>query len=490
MDKQDLPVAVIGAGPVGLAAAAHLLARGLTPVVFEAGLAVGHNLRRWGHVRMFSPWEYAIDPASAALLAPTGWTPPEAARYPTGAEVVRDYLEPLARRTVLRDHLRLGTRVVGVTRAGHDLMKDAGRETAPFLLRVERDGEEEDIVVRAVIDASGTYEHPNPLGSHGLPVLGERAAAAHVTYAIPDALGRDRARFAGRRVLVVGSGHSAFNALFDLATLAAAAPGTVAHWAVRRASLARVLGGGENDQLAERGRLGLRIKALVEAGTLVLHTGFSAERVTRTPDGLVLSMGRRDLPPVDEVVVTTGFRPDLGLLAELRTDLDPGVQSPRVLAPLIDPNQHSCGTVRPHGAEELKQPEPDLYIVGMKSYGRAPTFLLLTGYEQVRSVAAALAGDWDAARRVELQLPATGVCNTDFGEESAGGAACCGTKPEVSAEPVAASSCCGGPAKQDASACCVKDEDAKAAGQSGCGCSSTAVAAAPAVVAPRARCCG
>ena len=108
----------------------------------------------------------------------------------------------------------------------------------------------------------------------------------------------------------------------------------------------------------------------------------------------------------------------------MRLDLDPAVESPRALAPLIDPNLHSCGTVRPHGAEELKHPDANLFAIGMKSYGRAPTFLMLTGYEQARSVVSAIAGDWEAARRVELVLPETGVCSLDRDVESSG--ACCG----------------------------------------------------------------
>ena len=98
-------------------------------------------------------------------------------------------------------------------------------------------------------------------------------------------------------------------------------------------------------------------------------------------------------------------------MRELRIQLDPAIECPVALAPLIDPNEHSCGTVRPHGARELAQPEPGFYFAGMKSYGRAPTFLMLTGYEQVRSIAADIAGDREAAERVELVLPETGVCN-------------------------------------------------------------------------------
>ena len=115
---------------------------------------------------------------------------------------------------------------------------------------------------------------------------------------------------------------------------------------------------------------------------------------------------------VDEVIVCTGFRPDLEMLREVRLGLDPWLECATALGPLIDPNEHSCGTVRPHGARELAHPEKDFYIVGMKSYGRAPTFLLATGYEQARSVVAMLAGDVAAAERVELVLPETGVCST------------------------------------------------------------------------------
>jgi len=120
----------------------------------------------------------------------------------------------------------------------------------------------------------------------------------------------------------------------------------------------------------------------------------------------------------DTVVVATGFRPDLDMLREVRLGLDEVVEAPTRLAPLIDPNLHSCGTVPPHGVDELSHPEPGFWLAGMKSYGRAPTFLLLTGYEQVRSIADELAGDRDAARRIELVLPETGVCSTDVDAQS------------------------------------------------------------------------
>lgn len=475
--SRSLPVVIIGAGPVGLAAALHVRARGFTPLVLEAGAAVGEGMRTWAHVRMFSPWEYNIDRLAGELLASHGWRAPLPTHFPTGGEVVREYLEPLAATPELAPHIRLQARVFAVSRRRHDRMRDGQRGAAPFVVRYLEQGAEREVEARAVIDASGTVTIPNPVGAAGIPALGERAARDHVFYGIADVRWTARARYAGKRVLVVGSGHSAFNVLADLAHLAREAPATRIHWAVRRPSLRRVLGGGENDQLKERGRLGMRIAALVDEGVLTVHTDTFIDRIERTAEGWVAHSGGDALPAVDEIVAATGFRPDLSMLGEVRLALDPGTQSPAALAPLIDPNLHSCGTVRPHGAVELKHPDADFYIVGMKSYGRAPTFLLLTGYEQVRSVAAAIAGDWDAARRVELVLPETGVCSTQFHDEDAAATVGAG--------------CCGGPAPAGADACCMADAEARAAGDTGgCGCAPKEAATAVAATRRAASCCG
>lgn len=433
-----LPVIIIGGGPVGLAAAAQLLSRGLMPVVLEAGLTVGSGMLKWAHVRMFSPWEFNVDKTAVAILERNGWVAPDPGHFPTGRDVVKQYLEPLAATPELARHIRTGARVIAISKRRRDRMKDAERNDVPFVVRYVDDEGEQQVFAQAVIDASGTMGSPNPLGSAGIPALGERSLRDRVFYGMPDVLGAHRARYAGKRVLVVGSGHSAFNVLNDLARLAEDEPDTRIQWAIRRASMSRVLGGGENDQLKERGQLGLAIRRLVERGVLTVVPSFHLEHLESTPDGIVAQGGDVVLPAVDEIVASTGFRPDLSLLSELRLALDAGTESPVALAPLIDPNLHSCGSVRPHGAEELRHPDANVYIVGMKSYGRAPTFLLVTGYEQVRSVVAAIAGDWDSARRVELVLPETGVCITQFvdDDEPSDGASCCDS---AAPEPVGTS---------------------------------------------------
>ena len=485
MPSATLPVAVIGGGPVGLAAAAHLLARGETPLVLETGHAVGASIREWSHVRFFSPWKYTVDPACVALLEPTGWRMPDPESAPTGADILDRYLRPLAALPQLAPHIRLSTRVVAITRRGHDKMKTPGRADAPFILRVQcPDGVEEQFLAKAVIDASGTWRLPNPLGADGLPALGEAAAADHIFYGIPDVLTRERARYAGKRVLVVGSGHSAFNALLDLAALADQAPPTEITWAVRRKEVGLLFGGEQHDALPERGRLGSRTRQLIESGR-VRYTSLRIAEVRRAPDGLtIVGEDGEMVGPVDEIVCATGFRPDLSVTRELRLDLDPALEAPSALAPLIDPNVHSCGTVPPHGAEELKHPEPDFFTVGMKSYGRAPTFLLLTGYEQVRSVVAAIAGDWESARKVELVLPETGVCSTDNADGQA--SSCCASAPAELPVVAVRSSAFSLPVLEQAGACCSTSEQstccepsdkaeccgpvAATANVSGCGC--------------------
>lgn len=456
MSSPAKSVAIIGAGPTGLAAAAHALERGFEPIVLEAGSRVGHAVRQWSHVRMFSPWTYNIDRASERLLRNTGWNSPALDQYPTGGEFVDRYLEPLATRTQLSGHIQTNTRVISIARAGFDKVRSAGREKAPFEIRYQNGRGPSTVRSDAVIDASGTWNAPNPVGANGLEAIGETAHRGRIAYGMPDVFGLERFRYANKVVAVLGAGHSAIGTILDLARLKQANSKTQIVWLLRGDDPEKSFGGGANDKLAARGELGKVFAELVQGGGIGVETGFRVTHITANGEKLRLGAGSACCGrhvEADELIVATGFRPELSFLRELRISLDPALECPPVLAPLIDPNLHSCGTVRPHGARELAQPEAGFYFAGMKSYGRAPTFLMMTGYEQVRSIVADIAGDKEAAERVELVLPETGVCSRSL---------------TVLSESEA---CCGGPAPANADACCRQDAEAKAAGAKGCGCS-------------------
>jgi thioredoxin reductase len=458
MSGASKTVAIIGAGPVGLAAAAHALERGLNPIILEAGADAGYAVRQWSHVQMFSPWEYNIDKAAECLLRAAGWNPPAPEVYPTGGDLIAQYIEPLVARTTLRECLKTSCRVTAVSRVGFDKAKTKGRAAASFEVRYQNGKVPERLTADAVIDASGTWFSPSPAGANGLPAIGEREQSARIVYAMPNVHGRDRTRYAGKTIAVLGAGHSAIGTLIDLVRLKDEAPGTTVMWLLRGERPEKAFGGGANDKLAARGELGSTFARLVSERKLQVETAFAVTHVTEREGKLRIAAGSACCGRhvvADELIVATGFRPDLGFLTELRLSLDPALDCPIALAPLIDPNEHSCGTVRPHGAHELAHPEPGFYIAGMKSYGRAPTFLAITGYEQVRSIVADIAGDAEAARRVELVLPETGVCSGS---------------PDAAGE-----GCCGGATAVDASACCTADESAKADGKAGCGCGPAAV---------------
>lgn len=426
-----LPVAVIGAGPVGLAAAAHLVERGIPFEIYESGASIAAAVRSWGHTRLFSPWRHLVDPAAARLLEHRGWTPPDPDVAPTGTELVDRYLEPLSQLPGIAPRIVTDATVVAVSRERADRTRTAGRARSAFLLRVRTGDTVRDVRARAVIDASGTYRTPNPLASSGLEPLGAEETRDHVVHALPDVLGADRARFAGKHALVVGAGHSAANTLLQLDELAREEPGTRASWVVRNARATRVSSSAD-DELPARASIGRRVDRLVADGRIALVDRFETVRLRLDGDGDgVVLVGERngalEEHRADVIVNATGFRPDLDMLREIRLELDEVVEAPRRLAALIDPNLHSCGTVPPHGYAELRHPEPDFFLAGMKSYGRAPTFLLATGYEQVRSIVAHLAGDETSAANVELVLPATGVCSTDTAAaDGAGASSCCG----------------------------------------------------------------
>lgn len=410
--NNNYPVAIIGAGPIGLASAAHLSLANQSFIIFEKGSEVADNIKSWQHIQLFSPWKYNIDKAAKSLLEQTGWVIPEDEVIPTGKEIREDYLQPLASLPELKPFISFNSEVIGISKRNHDKMKSSNRQTAPFVIYTEKEGETKRILASAVLDATGTWASPNPIQADNIWTATENKLADNIFYGIPN-IESLKERYTGKRIAVIGGGHSAINTILQLGKL----DNVEITWVLRKKSVTEAYGGEENDALAARGKLGSLIHDLVDQNKVKVLTPFYIEDLIKSPSSIIIKgdlTGEEKSIEVEEIIANTGSRPDFSFLKEIRLSIDPAVESVEALAPLIDPNLHSCGTVRPHGEEILRQPETGFYIVGMKSYGRAPTFLMATGYEQVRSIVAYLAGDINASREVKLDLPETGVCSVDL----------------------------------------------------------------------------
>lgn len=419
----ELPVVVIGAGPQGLASAAHLVERGADVIVMERGDGPAAAVTEWGHVRLFSSWPELTDAAARRLLEPTGWTAPGSG-YPTGGEWVEAYLAPLAE--ALGEKVRYSTTVTGVARKGRDLTVDGGRKAQPYVVHtVDDKGNDARFLARAVIDASGTWALPNPAGADGLSAVGEKRASAQISYRIPAEVEAS----GGEHFVVIGSGHSATHTALRLSEVARRTPGVRITWLMRRGTVKQRFGV-VADELPERAALGGRARKIIESGLVDVITDFRVAEFQQEGETLTITAENgTQVTDVSQVFVLTGFRPDTSIFSELRVNLDTSLQAVAGIAEEIDPNLHSCGSIGATGARELAQPEEGFFIVGAKSYGRAPTFLALTGFEQVRSVVAHLSGDVAGAQSNQLVLPDTGVCggSGDLDEKDSGASGgCCG----------------------------------------------------------------
>jgi thioredoxin reductase len=393
-------LAIVGAGPVGLEAAVAALDRGLDVHLFEQGEVASHPLA-WGHVRMFTPWRMNLGPASVAHLVASGWTAPDPDAFPTGLELAEKYLAPLAALPELKERVHAFAQVVHISRRGA-LKGDspaAARDEHPFRLLVRDVGGRENFLhAFALVDASGVYANPNWAGTGGIPARSELYLRPQLSYHPDDVLGLARATYAGRRTLVLGGGASAATTVVNLAQLAGEVPGTAVVWATRQPAAA-LLAPIADDPLPERRALYARARALATGpDPAVVHVGgaevegFEFNSATHRYRVTLMLDEQPRVEEVDQVVVNTGFGPDNSLYRELQVHECYSSRGPMKLsAALLDAGAGDCLTTPAFGVDALVSPEPGFFILGHKSYGRNPNFLLETGYRQVADVLTHLA---------------------------------------------------------------------------------------------------
>ncbi len=397
-------IAIIGAGPIGLETALYGLQLGYDVTVFEKG-RVGENIRKWGHVTLFSPWEMNHSILGPRLLKTNStWQEPAAQALLTGREFVASYLEPLADLQCLSGKIHTQTEVVHIARGG--LLKGehiGSQERGDHLFRIltrTTDGAETYHSADIVIDTSGVYGTPNWLGTGGIPALGETQSQAFIDYHLPDLYGKDRERFAGKKTLLVGAGYSAATAVCDFENLIREEPETSLLWIVKSSGKQPVPPIAD-DPLAGRSSLTRQANQIAAANNdrirFLSSTTVDSIYYRHADNSFEVGLRQGDkveMQTFDRVIATVGFGPDNSLYRELQVHECYASRGPmKLAATLLGASTTDCMTQESAGADSLKNPEPDFYILGNKSYGRNPTFLLRIGLQQIVEVFALITGD-------------------------------------------------------------------------------------------------
>ncbi len=406
MSPSEPHIAILGAGPIGLEAALAAAERGLAFTVYEADRDVGGHVRRWGHVRTFTPWEMNVSDRAGRALAGSGREAPLGPALPLGHELVERLLEPLAALPALAGRLRLGARVVAVGREGllkHEEIGSDRRARRPFrLLVADPDGDERLERADVVIDCTGTYGNPNRLGDGGIPAAGEAIFEDRIVRSLPD-VARKGPEWAGRTILLTGAGHSAQTAARELAAFARGAPGTRVVWAVR--SPAPTWGAVAGDPLPERAALNAAAGELAAGGSdaVDMRPGAVTEALAGRDGRIVATLrnGEVEEVEVDRVLALNGGVGDASLYRQLQVHECYATCGPIKLAAALlgESGGGDCLGQGGHGPETLVNPEPGFFVLGSKSYGRNSQFLLRVGWEQVDQVFELIAGRSGAGSR-------------------------------------------------------------------------------------------
>lgn len=373
-------VLVAGAGPMGIAAAIGALDRGFDVTVIERG-DVGEALRAWGPTRFFSPLSMNVSPRMTELL---GDAMPPADALLTGPEFVKRVLEPLAARPPLAGRIRTRTTVLAIGRRGLTRMDYAGhplRAERPFRVPVDGPDGEETLEAEVVLDATGGYTLPRPIGAGGLPARGESRLAQTPIRTLGE-LDAKRDGLRGKRVLLVGHGHSAANAIDVLAAI----PDVRVTWAVRTPNR-RPCEEVANDPLPERAAVVSRANELAAAPPpwLTVERRAMVESLAQNDGHLDVALTGGRAGAFDAVVAFTGYRPDGGIIRELAVETSPVTEGGARLYRAIS-NITDCLSVPKVRAEDLVTGEPGFWFVGSRGYGRSRTFLLQSGLAQLETI--------------------------------------------------------------------------------------------------------
>jgi len=423
-----MKIAIIGGGPMGVEAALYGASAGFDVRLYERG-RLCENVRQWNYVGLFTEWARNRSPLQMKLLGETGYMFPDGETTSTGGELA-DYIARVAALPALRGRLAPQTEVVSITRERclkSDWIDDARRAESPFRLHLRGAFGEKIANADVVLDASGVWSTPNPMGNGGAPCVGETLCATRIHYHLPDVDGRERTRFAGRHTLVVGSGHSAASTLRSIGDLMDEFPATRLTWAVRRdvpahgapytlvendASPHRDALHRRANELAADARVDFRPRTVVES---VKWNGKEFRVVLKTPGETEASLEIS----CDNIAAHTGFRPDETLWRELQVAVHPATGGPLALSTAIIQQNHRSGTGLSTGyaqkcedeidgesatepdkflpvagaAELMRTGEPNFYVIGIKSYGRDAGFLMNNGFRQIRDVFQLISGD-------------------------------------------------------------------------------------------------
>ena len=379
---------VVGAGPIGLEIGLRLIEQAYEVTIFEKG-RIGEHIRQWSHVRFFSPLGMNLTPRMRKAMETEL---PADDSLLTGSEFVPLVLEPLARSTALRDRILTGRRVTAISRSGLGKMglpNHPLRSERSFRLMVEdSEGRESIHEADLVFDASGVYSQANWAGTAGMPAPGERALENRIVRHLRDFDGEDMQRWSGKKILLIGHGHSAANAVVALSKVLKKNPATQLLWAVR-SDKTKPATEVPDDPLVERGYIVDAANELahhplenmqVQRRTTIEAFGLANEQqnsqVARPPIKVKLKVWKNfQEVEVDEVISLTGYRPDLEMLCELTADFSNVTEGARGLYRALT-NVTDCLARIEVAPKDLQSGEPNFFVVGIKSYGRNPGFLL------------------------------------------------------------------------------------------------------------------